>query len=419
MRPQDEVSLSSISMCGTDWQMRLVATLLCCSALACSQEASWSARETRILESLSVSRFENAASPSNRFADSAEVAAFGKRLFFEPGLSGNGKLSCASCHDPERAFVDGRPRAVGMGQTQRNTPTLFGVGSYGWFYWDGRRDSLWAQALIPLEAPSEMGASRIHTLRVLRSDPAYAASYRALFGSEVPDTDGIDPRANVLGGSTARAAWAKVPRAKREEVDRAFANVGKALAAYERGLVPQPTRFDRYVAAIRSGNETGAGELTPDEQRGLRLFIDGERTRCLDCHNGPMLTNGSFHNIGTGNFDGPQLDHGRELGVMAVKVDPFNCMGPFSDADPEDCGGLRFLAEAHVETRGAFKVPTLRYLARTGPYMHDGRFASLAEVVAHYERAEPDAHGQSELRPLSLTSDERRSLVAFLRALSP
>lgn len=399
--------------------MRRGALLASLVVGACTSAADWTPEEQRILQSLSVERFGNASSPGNAVADSEEAAALGERLFFDVRLSGNGKLSCASCHRPKRAFADGRARARGMGQTRRNTPTLFGAGSHDWFYWDGRRDSLWSQALIPLEAPDEMGGSRIRTLRVVAEDADYARRYRDVFDEAPPQLDGIDARANPVGRPADRVAWEAIPRAQRDAINRAFANVGKALAAFERRLRPSVTRFDRFVAALGRDEEKASSLLTPLERRGLRLFIDARRTRCLDCHNGPMFTNGSFHNIGTGRFNGPELDHGRALGVMAVRLDPFNCTGKYSDASAEACSALRFLNTSHVDGKGAFKVPTLRYLAKTAPYMHDGRFTTLDGVVDHYVRAEPDALGQSELKPLSLSPDDRAALVAFLLALTP
>lgn len=133
-----------------------------------------------------------------------------------------------------------------------------------------------------------------------------------------------------------------------------------------------------------------------------------------------MLTNGSFHNIGTGNFAGERLDFGRVFGVRAVLLDEFNCLGPHSDAPPDSCLELRFLnTSAPVPLDGAFKVPPLRNVAATAPYMHDGSMPTLEAVMAHYNEPPRDAGAPHELRPLGLSAIEVARLIAFLRSLSP
>jgi cytochrome c peroxidase len=204
----------------------------------------------------------------------------------------------------------------------------------------------------------------------------------------------------------------------RRTIDRAFANVGKAIAAYERLLQPGESRFDRYVQGLRNGRATD--EFTEEEVRGLALFVDSGRTLCLRCHNGPLFTNQAFHDVGTGRptGQGGLPDFGRFLGIQAVVVDPFNCRGSFSDAAENECGELRFLdtSRAALET-GKFKTPTLRGVARTGPYMHDGRMATLEEVIEHYRRPAVAGRVSPELTPLEIDAAESRALVAFLATL--
>lgn len=185
--------------------------------------------------------------------------------------------------------------------------------------------------------------------------------------------------------------------------------------------MPATTRFDRYVDRLVEGGEEAAVELlTPQEIAGARLFIDEKRTQCLQCHNGPMMTNGGFHNIGTGNFTGEHLDFGRVFGVRAVLMDEFNCLGSYSDADPDDCLELRFLnTSPHVPLEGAFKVPSLRNVASTAPYMHDGSLGTLEAVIAHYRDAPRRDGPPHELRPLDLSQTEAEQLLAFLRSLGP
>jgi cytochrome c peroxidase len=228
-----------------------------------------------------------------------------------------------------------------------------------WFTWDGRRDSIWAQALVPFEAPDEIGASRTGVVRGLRATRATAPTTEAIFGPLPADllAPDLPSRAGPLGDEAARAAWQRIPQARRDRIDRAYSNVGKAIEAYERTLLPGDSRFDRYVDSLRAGRRDAA-DLDAREIAGLRLFIDPARTQCLQCHNGPQLTNGGFHNLGTGTFDGPALDFGRALGIQAVLLDVFNCAGPYSDAAPGDCRELRFLSrDAHDPARGLVQDP--------------------------------------------------------------
>jgi cytochrome c peroxidase len=362
-------------------------------------------------------------SVSNSFASDPAAAELGRKLFFDTRLSGNGKISCASCHQPEKRFTDGLAGSIGSEGAMRNSPSVIGVAYQAWFYWDGRRDSLWSQALVPFEAKEEMGSSRLAVLRVVTSDADYRKHYESLFG-KLPDAlmNGSLPFAGgPYSEPDIRQVWFSLPVNLQRELNRAFANLGKAIEAYERTLLPEPTRFDRYVQALSRGEKLASSEaLTVSEVAGARLFIDSEKTQCLQCHNGPMLSNGGFHNIGTGVFQGLHMDFGREIGLRSVLMDEFNCLGPYSDARPEQCVELRFLnRDSHLPLRGAFKVPSLRGLGDTAPYFHDGRFNTLAEVLDYYNLPpNQEAVGAHELKPMNLTAIELQSLEDFLDLLS-
>lgn len=372
-------------------------------------------RETALLASLRLAAAgPPPPSPSNPVADDPRAAALGKELFFDTRLSGNGELSCATCHQPEKRFADGLARGQGMGKGLRNTPSLLGVAHGTWFYWDGRRDSLWSQALIPFEAPDEMGSSRVQVVRTVAEDPKLRRAYEAVFGRlDLPE--GLPERAGPFTGGKVRAAWNRLPAGRRNAVNRTYANLGRAIAAYERTLSLEASRFDAFADAVLEGG-SGKDILNESERRGFTLF-SSDRTRCLRCHNGPLFTNGGFHNIGTGTFSGKDLDFGRVFGLQAALMDEFNCLGPYSDAAPEDCEALRFVDKhdnGHLE--GAFKVPSLRNVAYTAPYFHDGRHATLEEVVRFYN--EPDMKQDGiELQPMDLSESEIADLVAFLKTL--
>jgi cytochrome c peroxidase len=405
-----------------------VVLVLTISLLACSESdrdrrvelATWSPAELELLRSLSLGSLPPLPkSLSNRVADEPRASRMGERLFFDPGLSRTGEISCASCHVPTLHFTDGRTTSAGLGRGQRNAPSVVGASYGSWFFWDGRRDSLWAQALAPMETPTEMGSTRLEIARRATTHPRYAEDYRELFGPapDFADATRFPPRASPYGDGETRAAWLRLSDGDRAEIDEAFSNVGKAIEAYERRLLPGPSRFDRYVERLSAGGDSAAAPLLDaDEIAGLRLFVDGARTQCLRCHNGPLLTNHSFHHVATGRGNGAP-DLGRYLGIQSLLLDAFNCLGAYSDAPPGSCQELRFLSRRElVRESGAFKTPTLREVARTGPYFHDGRFAQLEQVLAHYRN--PPEDPSSELTPLALSDLEARQLIAFLTTLS-
>ena len=355
--------------------------------------------------------------PSNAVADDPDAAILGSRLFFDTRLSANGEVSCASCHRPELGFTDGLQKGKGIGQSRRNTRSIVGAAYSPWQYWDGRRDSLWSQALSPLEDPAEHGSNRMHVARFVTADPAYRKEYEALFGPapDLSDTGRFPPGAAPVDDTALATAWDGMSEADRHVVNTVYSNIGKAIAAYERTLLPQETRFDRYVDAVLSGDEGKQGELFDnDEVLGLQLFI-GE-ARCTECHNGPLLTNDEFHNTGVLSFPGDLPERGRVAGVREVLSDEFNCLGDYSDDPDRRCDELRYVRTGS-ELIGATRTPSLRNVSATAPYMHRGQIATLAEVLDHYNRA-PDAMiGHNEAKPLELDRPDLRRLEAFLRTL--
>jgi len=390
---------------------RLVLALLLLAG--CARRADWSDEELAALADLRRSHEPLRADPTNRFADDLAAAELGQRLFFDRRLSADGKVSCATCHDPARKFQDGLPLAKGLGTTARRTMPIAGMAGSPWFFWDGRKDSLWSQALGPLESEVEHGTTRVEVARLVAS--AHRERYERVFGP-LPDLEGLPAAATPAGSGERWDAWARIPPERQDAVNRVFANVGKAIAAYERRLLPGDTRFDRYVDAVQRGDAEGAARLlTRAEEAGLRLFVG--KAQCTRCHNGPDLTNHDFANTGVPAAPGGAEDAGRQGGAGEVLQDEFNCLGRYSDAPPEACRELRALhADGH--TRGQLKVPSLRDVADRAPYMHAGQHRTLAEVIAHYDRAPAAVTGESELSPLGLDARERKDLEAFLGALS-
>ena len=382
--------------------------------------ANWTAAELQSLQSLSLANLPDMpADPSNRFNEDLRAAQLGQQLFFDQRLSSTGTLACADCHQAGRLFTDGRRLGIGTAEGDRHTPGLLGVAYSPWHYWDGRKDSLWSQALEPLENPLEQANNRTDLLRFITTDPDYANAFSALLGPlpDLSDTTRFPAGATPLGNPSQRELWNSMRSEDRATVSTLFAALGKMLAAYERRLLPGPAPFDRYVESLQGSTAIKAGDsvLSSRQLAGLRLFIG--KAQCLNCHNGPLFTNQDFHNTGLLSAPGMLPGLGRSAGLRTALEDEFNCQGPFSDAVPGQCVELRF-ARRGDENLGAMKTPGLRNVADTAPYMHAGQIATLAEVLRHYDAALPAMVGHNEAMPLGLRAVERRQLEAFLHSLS-
>lgn len=366
------------------------------------------------------------ADPTNAVADDPRAAALGERLFFDARLSGNGEVSCATCHDPEHGWADGRAKARGIAALDLHTPSVRDGAFDRWHFWDGRADSLWAQALQPLEHPDEQGGNRVAIARLVAEDPAYRTGYERLFGAlpELDDPARFPTDARPVAGAPdhpQQRAWDAMAPEDRTAVDRAFANVGKLIAAFERTLLSGETPFDRFVRGLSTGDADDLAALDEDQLAGARLFFGD--ARCHLCHHGPTFSDLEFHDVRLPVEDEPVLA-GRHAGIAAVLTDPFNGLGEFSDAPGDQARTQLAYLDRNPHTLGEFKTPGLRDVANTGPYMHTGQFKTLDEVVAHYseladapEKRHVDAG--DVLVPALLTAAEQRSLVAFLTSLTP
>lgn len=353
--------------------------------------ARWSQAEAAILQSLALQNLPPVPpDPGNAVGDDADAAELGHHLFFDTRLSADGTVACATCHKPEHHFTDQRPVGVGLAAVERNTMGLAGVAYSPWFFWDGRKDSLWSQALEPLENPLEHGSNRNDIAALIRTDADYRQRYGTVFGE---DPDGHPD-------------------------NQVFANVGKALSAYQRKLMPGATPFDQYVASLDTDTRpalTANSFLSGDELAGLRLFIG--KAQCVNCHNGPLFTNNSFHNTAVLSAPGLLPALGRADGLRRARTDPFNCLGEYSDASADECLELRF-AKGGDEMIGAQRAPSLRDVSRTAPYMHAGQMSTLAEVIEHYNQADLAMVGHNEAKPLNLRTVEKQQLESFLRNLT-
>jgi cytochrome c peroxidase len=377
-------------------------------------EHTWTDQEKTILRSLWLGSLGPLpVDPSNRYSDNPKAAALGEKLFFEDKFSGNQKVSCATCHRADYFFTDDLPLSHGMDTTPRRSMPLIGVAYNSWFFWDGRADSMWSQALGPIENKLEHGISRTMSAYIISR--YYRKEYEDIFGP-LPEfmEDAFPQRARpALDDPDALKAWVFMTPEQRDAVNRVYVNMGKSIAAFVRTIMPEPAPFDRYVEQILAGETTRSRmALTDKEAAGLHLFIG--RAKCTNCHNGPLFTNGDFHNLGLPLKKGEKPDRGRAAAITQVLGSEFNCLSKYSDAQPGQCLELRFIDTADQKYIGAFKTPTLRNVTERPPYMHAGQFSTVRQILEFY-RSEAQ---NPELGHKDLTDKELDQLEAFLHTLS-
>jgi cytochrome c peroxidase len=363
------------------------------------------------------------ADPTNAYADDPNAAVLGQALFFDTRLSGNGAVSCVTCHDPDKGWADGRTLAKGVANHPMHTPSVLNTAYNRWFFWDGRKDTLWSQALGPLEDHREHDTDRLAIAHVLSEDEAYRTAYEAVFGRLPALNDGarFPPHARPdpeRPQSEHAQAWAAMRDEDRDAANRVFVNVGKALAAYQRRLVSASSPFDRFVEGLRGEEGGDISAMSPSEQRGFALF--GGKALCIVCHDGPTFSDGEFHTNLVPTAEG--VDPGRPVGIVRLLDDPFNSASIFADDDGVLARTKLAFPRIGWESPGAFKTPSLRNVSRTAPYMHEGQIATLEEVIAFYDTLEGAAaegpHTERILRPIGLEESERADLLAFLHALT-
>ncbi|WP_052691788.1 cytochrome-c peroxidase [Teredinibacter purpureus] len=371
----------------------------------------WSDEERSVIQSLSLS------DPSTSIP--TPLSLLGQKLFFDKRLSINGQVSCASCHQPEKYFTDGEQFSVnGIGESTHHTPTVVGASHNPWFFWDGRKDSLWSQALAPLENTHEQGGNRMFAVRTLQKH--YATEYKKLFGEHLnfDDNKKFPLNATPNTQNTRWASnWEQMAKEDRDTVDTVFANMGKSIAAYETQLQPLPSRFDQFAESLdKKNHDTTTLSLT--EQYGLRLFLNAEKTACINCHNGELFTNHDFQATGINSRVSENTQKtGRANGITAALTDSFNCFSRHATTN-KDCSELRYAKTEGNELNAAFKVPTLRNIENTAPYMHNGGLGTLDDVIDYYNSAISRDNQHMDIRPLRLLPHEKHQLKAFLLTLS-
>ena len=326
------------------------------------------------------------------FSQDEQAIELGRQLFFDRRLSADSFISCADCHQPNQAFQDGIALNKGLNILHRNTSSLVNIGHRPWYGWGGEHDSPWSQSIRPMLADTEMHTDVSVLKETLEQDKYFQCTFQQTTQQNLKDTS-------------------------EEEF---LITLGKLLASYQETIRSEASPFDRYREQLLT-QKTDTPTLSESAQKGLKLFV-GEG-RCVFCHSGPNFTNGEFGDIGVPFFisNGQSVDKGRYQGIQSLRKDPYNLLGKYND-DPSKKNALR---TRHLQTLhrnwGEFKVPSLRNVAQTAPYMHNGSLTTLADVIDFYSELNEErlhADGEKILRPLNWTQEEKTNMFDFLSSLS-
>ena len=321
--------------------------------------------------------------PGNRVSGQPRAIELGRQLFRDPRMSPVGYIACVTCHQPDRAFTDVKARAHGLADLPRNTPALANLAQQRWYGWGGGADSLWMASVKPILDAREFDGNGALVVRLFVREPELAACYRRVFG--------VSPQINP---------------------ERTVVNVGKALAAYVETLVTGRTPFDDFRDALARADAQRMAAYPVAALRGLKLFVG--RAGCVRCHGGANFSDGDFH-AGVAPADDAAAavaraleDNGRLRDARDLKASRFNLQGAYNDdATRRNARATRHLV-VDASLAGRFRTPSLRNVAVTGPYFHNGQTERLRDTLDH---AGPPADGP-------LRADELDDLATFLATLT-
>ena len=296
---------------------------------------------------------------------SKEKIDLGKKLFFDRRLSGDGTTSCANCHDPEKAFTDASEISLSYPTTRnfRNAPTLMNVAYAKYLFWDGRAKTLEEQAEFPVMSPFEMNQNIDFVEEEIRIVPEYREAFKRIFGQDV----------NIK-------------------------LIAKAIAAFERTLISNNAPIDGYLKGDKNS-------LSSEAKKGLEIFIG--KGKCIECHYGAYLSDQKFHALMVP--ENPKYANEEKYIVTRRYIAKINKYPDYMNIK-EDLG--RYFNTKQKRDYRAFKTPTLREIAKTSPYMHNGIFKSLDEVIDFFNKG--GGYGNKLLKPMNLTDEEKKALKTFL-----
>ncbi len=396
---------------GSTWVLIVVPALLMLTGCAPRATDALTPDERGLVLSLSPVKVA-APERTNSVSGNCLAIDFGRNLFFDVRLSRDGNRSCASCHIPEQGWADGR--AVGFApRVLRNTPSVWNVTYNRWFFWDGRADSLWAQAAGPIEGAAELNLDRMELALRIATEADLRRQYEALFGP-LPD---LGPARESNPGPEAGQILASD---RHDAAMQILVNVAKAIAAFEETLTSGDATFDRFVKLLRAGDASASNALPAAALRGLKVFVG--RGQCVQCHAGPTFSDGEFHNMLVPSGDGEPEDSGRYRGLELLDASELRADGRFASVvDASLIAKLKSAVRGKL-TRGQFKTPSLRNVTERTAFLHHGRIASLKAAVARYvslrSRARQDARADPLTSSVEVSLQDVDDLVAFLQTLT-
>lgn len=303
---------------------------------------------------------------------SVDKIELGRMLYFDPRLAGDSSMACAKCHDPAKGWSNGVQMSDAYPGTKhwRHVPTVLNSAYLQQLFWDGRAHTLEEQAVGPIAAPFEMNQNYVHLVEKLQGVPYYRTMFKKVFNSDVN-----------------------------------MENLAKALASFERTVVSRPGRIDAYLKGDTSA-------LNASEIRGMEIFKG--KANCIACHHGPMLTDQKFHATGV-----PEIEPLKTESDRIATRHFFATINDYPNPRKLDADYGREIITKNKAERGQFKTPSLRELRYTAPYMHNGAFELLEDVIDFYSKGGGNITNKDPLlKPFTLTDDEMTDLVAFLETLS-
>lgn len=350
----------------------------------------------------------------SRFSGNSDAIKLGEFAFYSKALSQGSDMACATCHDPAKDWTDGRAVAI---NGNKNVPTLWGVAFQDWLFWDGRADSTWSQVSQVLENPAEHNLAKTHLLQKLYSVKPLRQHYEQVFGTLTIEPSIATANPCASNNSTKPdcvTSWSGLSQADQQEINTVFVNVAKSIAAFIETIEAPDTRFDQFLLSLQ--DDSIESVLNSKEIHGLKLFIG--KGGCSSCHSGRYLRDGEFHDVRVPSST-PEINAARFNGIRALLRYEFSLLSNYNDM-PDTRHHTRFIKPTDADW-GAFKTPTLRRIAYTAPYMHEGQLATLEQVIDHYsefsDATVANHHIETFLVPLMLNPQEKSALLAFLKTL--
>ncbi len=382
----------------------------------------FSKKERNIIQSLSSDNYQSCQDMSNRVSGNKQAIQWGEQLFFDKRLSGNNKTACATCHDPNTAWTkhEALSHISADYPAKRHVPHLWNICYSRWFFWDGRADSLWSQALISLESPSEMNMKRIDIATLIINTPSLKDNYQRIFTAIPTGLIQALEQDDCMSGVNHSPKWTDLTNILQGDINTLFVNIAKTIASFEETIIAKDSPFDQFSQQLLLKGNIENPAISIDAAKGLKIFIG--KAQCINCHSGANFSDGEFHHSFLQTGLKRDADLGRYNAIEELTQSDFNANSQYCDADKEGFRKkINFIYKSY-EFKHQFKTPTLRNIEKTYPYMHTGQYNNLREVINHYntisKKIKVNQHKEVLLSSLSLSEHEINDLLKFLKTLT-